>query len=56
MLDIEMLEQELGVEVEEGEQPPGFQAHNMTAPDGTVLWIETPAEHNAAQAAGYTEG
>ena len=56
ILDIEMLEQTLGTEVTEGEQPPGFVPHNMTAPDGTILYIESPAEHEAALAAGYTEG
>lgn len=56
MLDIEMLEAELGTEVVEGEAPPDFIPHNMTAPDGTVMWVETPLEHDAAVAAGYTEG
>lgn len=56
ILDIEMLEQPLGVEVVEGEQPPGFVPHTMTAPDGTVLYIESPEEHDTAVAAGYTEG
>jgi len=56
ILDIELLEQALGTEVEEGEQPINFVAHNMIAPDGTVMWVETPAEHDAAIAAGYTEG
>lgn len=55
ILDIEMLEAELGVEVAEGEAPPGFEPHEMTAPDGTVIYIETPAEHDAAVAAGYVE-
>ena len=56
ILDIELLEQALGTEVEEGEQPINFVAHNMIAPDGTVMWVEAPAEHDAAIAAGYTEG
>ncbi len=56
MLDIEQLEQQLGTEVMEGEQPMGFTAHNMTNPTtGEVEWVETPAEHLAAIAAGYTE-
>lgn len=55
ILDIEMLEAQLGVEVAEGEAPEDFVAHNMTAPDGTVMWVETPAEHDAAIAAGYVE-
>jgi hypothetical protein len=55
ILDIEMLEAELGVEVAEGEAPPDFEPHEMTAPDGTVIYIETPAEHDAAVAAGYVE-
>jgi hypothetical protein len=56
ILDIEMLEQALGVEIVEGEQPPGFVPHNMTAPDGTILYVESPEDEATAIAAGYTNG
>ena len=56
ILDIEVLEQQLGVEVEEGEQPPGFVPHNMVAPDGTILYVESPEDEATAIAAGYTNG
>jgi hypothetical protein len=55
MLDIEMMEQQLGTEVKEGEQPADFVAHYMVNAEGEQLWIETPAEHDAAIAAGYSE-
>lgn len=55
ILDIEQLEQALGTEVQEGEQPMDFQAHNMMNALGQIMWVETPAEHEGAIAAGYTE-
>lgn len=56
ILDIEQLEQQLGVEVLEGEQPAGFVAHSMmNTATGEVIWIETPAEHDQALAQGYVE-
>jgi hypothetical protein len=56
LLDIEMLEQTLGTEVTEGEQPPGYVPHNMVAPDGTILYVESPEDEATALAAGYTNG
>lgn len=56
MLDIEQLEQQLGTEVAEGEQPLGYQAHNMMNPaTGQVQWVETPQEHAMAILNGYTQ-
>jgi len=55
ILDIEMLEQQLGTEVEEGEQPMGYTAHNMMNAEGLVMWVETPEEEANAIAAGYTQ-
>jgi hypothetical protein len=56
ILDIELMEAALGVEVSEGEAPPAYVAHNMTAPDGTVLYVESPEAEATAIAAGYTNG
>lgn len=55
MLDIEILEQQLGTEVTEGEQPLGYVAHNMMNPvTGEVEWVENPEEHTMAISNGYT--
>ena len=56
ILDIELMEAALGVEVSEGEAPPAYAAHNMTAPDGTILYVESPEDEATAIAAGYTNG
>lgn len=55
MLDIETLEEELGVEVEEGEAPADFVAHYMVNAAGEQMWIETPVEHEQALINGYLE-
>ena len=55
MLDIEVLEAQLGVEVAEGEAPADFVAHYMINAEGEQMWIETPAEHEQALLNGYLE-
>lgn len=55
ILDIEVAEQRLAVEVQEGEQGSGFVAHYMENKLGQQIWIENIREHEAALAAGYLE-
>ena len=56
ILDIETLEQTLGTEVTEGEQPLGYIAHFMMNPmTMSTMWVENPEEEAAARAAGYTQ-
>jgi len=55
LLDIEMLEAQLGTEVQEGEAPADFVAHYMVNAQGEQMWIETPMEHEQALLNGYLE-
>jgi len=56
MLDIENLEQVLGTEVKEGEQPLGYVAHYMMNPDTmSVVWVESPLDEANAIINGFTQ-